>query len=311
MQKRKVIVFGATGEIGGRIAAGCVRAGHQVYGVSRGRNQRERVDLAGVRMVPGDKSDEAFLAELARLDYDAVIDSVPRIEDVDRYARHFTKAESVFLCSSTGTFVPLREFPADETHPWREQTPVNFYPQSMRDAHAFDLWQSRQFPVSIFRPTNIIGPGRIPLELWGGRNIEFFRRLKRHEPVRIPPVESILVQSGYHADLADAFVRALDFPDRVRGELFIISCRKAITLGTYLKTAMEHLGSHSEIVPTPPAELMRLQPDIKWTWGLEFLLEHMCFDIGKAERTFGYAPTRTAQQGLVEALEWCAASGLL
>jgi nucleoside-diphosphate-sugar epimerase len=37
----------------------------------------------------------------------------------------------------------------------------------------------------------------------------------------------------------------------------------------------------------------------------------MCLDISKAEKTFGYSPTRTAQEGLVEALQWCVDSGLL
>ena len=68
MRSRKVIVFGATGEIGGRIASGCVKAGHQVFGVSRGVNARDIVDLAGVRMIHGDKSDEKFVRELAELD---------------------------------------------------------------------------------------------------------------------------------------------------------------------------------------------------------------------------------------------------
>lgn len=45
--KRKLIVFGATGEIGGRIAKGCVEAGHKVYGVSRGQNKQPIVDLGG------------------------------------------------------------------------------------------------------------------------------------------------------------------------------------------------------------------------------------------------------------------------
>ena len=65
MNRRKIIVFGATGEIGGRVARLAVDAGHAVYGVSRGRNSRETVDLSGVKMLSGDKSDRGFLAHLA------------------------------------------------------------------------------------------------------------------------------------------------------------------------------------------------------------------------------------------------------
>ena len=309
---RKVIVLGATGEIGGRIAKGCVEAGHKVYGVSRGQNKRPIVDLQGVEMIYGDRTNEQFVKErLSPLDYDAVIYSVAGPNDLTLCAAHLRKAENVFICSSTGTFVPLLHLPADENHPWREKTAVNFYPQCERDAYGLELWSKGRFPLTIFRPTNIIGPDRIPLELWGSRDIEFFRRLKRGEPVAIPPVENILVQSGYNTDLANAFVKGLDFPDAVRGEIFIISCKKAITLGRYLRTAMDYLKSTSPIRVVSPEELMKLYPEITWVNRLDFLLEHMCFDIGKVERTIGYAPTRTAEQGLVEALEWCERSGLL
>ncbi len=309
---RKVLVFGATGEIGGRIARDCVRAGHKVTGISRGRNSREHVEQEGVQMIYGDKSDESFIRDtVARLDYDAVINSVPNISDVELCSKYLKKAGNVLFCSSTGTFVPLRYFPADENHPWREKTPVNFYPQCVRDARALELWETEKFPVSILRPTNIIGPGRVPLELWGARDIEFFKKLKSGESISIAHCEHILLQSGYNDDLAGAFVQALDYPDKVRGEIFIISCKKAITLGTYLDTALQFLDSKSEIRRVSPEELMKIYPEITWTNRLDFLLEHMCFDIGKAERVFGYTPRKTAEEGLADALEWCERTGLL
>jgi nucleoside-diphosphate-sugar epimerase len=135
--------------------------------------------------------------------------------------------------------------------------------------------------------------------------------LKKNEPVFIPPCQNILLQSVYNNDLADAFVKALDYPDKIRGEIFIISCKKAITLGTYLQTAMEYFNSQSKVHEVSPEELCRIYPLITMRFGLEFLLEHMCFDIEKAVRTIGYEPTRTTQQGLIEAVKWCEANELL
>lgn len=312
MGKRKVIVFGASGEIGGRIARLAVDAGHKVYGVTRGLNKRPVVDLSGVEMLAGDKNDPGFMAQLGKsLDYDAVIDSVPNTGTISLIKDNLPKAENVFFCSSTGTFVPLQYMPADENHPWRERTEVNFFNQCERDGLALDMYESEGFPISIFRPTNIIGRGRVPLDLWGGRDIEFFRMLRDNRPLTIPDCEHILLQSGYNWDLASAFVRALDTPDVVRGEIFIISCKKAVTLGTYLRTAMEYLGSKSEIIHVPARELLKINPKVTWRNSLGFLMEHMCFDISKAERTFGYAPKKTAEEGLTEALAWCRESGLL
>ena len=310
--KRKVLIFGASGEIGGRVARGCVEAGHKVTGVCRGANKRKAVDLSGVEIIHGDKRDEPFIRDtVSKLEFDAVIDTVPSFNSFQMYHKYIKKAQNFFICSSTGTFVPLRYFPADENHPWREKSPVNFWDQSNRDAYALELWEREQFPVTVFRPTNIIGPDRVPLELWGGRDIEFFRRLKSHQPVAIPPCQHILLQSGSNSDLADAFVQALNHPEKVRGEMFIISCKRAITLGQYLQTAMEQLGSRSEIQTVSPAELLKMHPEIQWEFGLEFLLEHMCFDINKAETAFGYRPQKSTEDGLRDALKWCQSAGIL
>lgn len=310
--KRKVIVFGASGEIGGRIARLAVDAGHQVYGVSRGTNQRAAVNPDGIRMLHGDKNDETFLREVvSKLDIDAVIDSVPSFESVDLYMKYLPQAENVFFCSSTGTFVPLQYFPADENHPWREETPVNFYRQCLRDDHALRMYAEKGFPVTIFRPTNIIGEGRVPLELWGARDIEFYRLLQEHKPVTIAPCEHILVQSGYNWDLASAFVLGLEQPEKVRGEIFIISCKRAITLGQYLRTAMDFLGSKSEIRHIEAEKLSTVYPGVTMLHRLDFLLEHMCLDIGKAEQLLGYRPAKTTGEGLLAALSWCRETGLL
>jgi len=309
---KKVLVLGATGEIGGRIANLAVKAGHQVTGVSRGKNSRVQVDLTGVEMIVGDKGDEAFVSEvLAKMDIDVLIDSVPNIDNVELYSKYLKQVKNFFFCSSTGTFVPLQYFPADENHPWCEETPVNFYNQSVRDARILELWKNEKFPGTIFRPTNIIGQGRVPVELWGARDIEFYRKLKNHEEITIAPCEHIMIQSGYNWDLASAFVKAIDQPEAVRGEIFIISCKRAITLGQYLQTAIDFLGSKSEIKHCPAENLKDIYPEVTMKFRMDFLLEHMCLDISKAEKTFGYTPTRTAQEGLIEALQWCTDSGLL
>jgi len=310
--KKQVVVFGATGEIGGRIAKGCVEAGHKVVGISRGTNKRAIPDVAGVEMLYGDRSDEDFLRKaVLPLGFDTIIDSVPNAHSIARYARIFPNVENVFICSSTGTYVPLQYFPADEEHPWREQTEVNFFNQSQMDMLALDLWETQKFPITIFRPTNIIGPGRIPLDLWGGRDIKFFRTLKVGENISIPPCENVLIQSGSNSDLAGAFVKALDVPEAVRGEIFIISCRRAITLGRYLQTAMEALQSSSSVQTLGINEIIQTAPGAQWKGRLEFLLEPMCFDIGKAERIFGYQPQKSTEDGLREALAWCQSTGVI
>ncbi len=308
---KTILVFGATGEIGGRIARLCADAGHRTLGVSRGRNTRPMVDLKGVEPICGDKRDEAFLADVARRhSCDVIIDSVPQAGDAPRYRKHFHETGNFMFCGSTGKFVPLQYLPADEDHPWRDDTGVNFYHQSRIDMEILDLWSRHQFPATIFCPTNIIGEHRVPLDLWGGRNPDFFRLLRRNAPITIAPCEDIPVQSGYNWDLASAFVAGIDHPEAIRGETFIISSKKAVPLGRYLATAMDFLGSKSEIEHAAPERIPTIHPGVRLKNALEFLLQPMCFDIGKAERVIGYRPTHSTLEGLVRALEWSVANDL-
>ena len=311
--QQRVLVFGTTGEIGGRIARGCADAGYAVTGVSRGRNTRSCVSLEGVELLTGDKGDAEFLAQLARgREYDVVIDSVPGTEHVRLVCEYFNgRIGHYFMCGSTGTFVPLLYLPADEHHPWREKTYCNFYAQSQRDAVALELWEQNGFPVTIFRPTNIIGRGRIPLELWGGRSLRYWQLVKAGEPVEVPGNGNVLLQSGCNDDLASAFVKGVSKGGEIAGEIFAISSKKAITLNHYLAVAKEVLHSDSPVEYLSAEEILQRRPDDATAGGLQFLLEHMCFDIGKAERMLGYCPQYSPEAGLTLALEWCLEEGLL
>lgn len=302
---KKVVVFGATGEIGGRIAAGCVRAGHQVTGVSRGTNVRHQVDTTGVTMVSGDQYDENFIMQLAKSNnFDTVIYSATNLDGIKLCHKYFRDVENVILCSSTGTYVPLLSIPASENNPWREKTAVNFHEQSVRDAWAIDQYLEDGFPITILRPTCIAGYGRVPLELWGSRNIEFYQKLRDSKPVVVPKgFHEILLQVVCNDDLASAFVNAVDRGKAIHGEVFIVSSENSLTLKDYLDTAMEFLDSSSEVMPLSFEEL--LQYEFIGEKGLRFLLEHMSFSIDKARQALGYEPRYTAQDGLKLGLQWC------
>lgn len=306
---RSLLIFGITGELGSRVAQLAVARGHKVYGVSRGGNTRARADLAGVEIFTGDKLDRDFLEKtLSKLPVDAILDTIPSINGINNIHEFFPQVKNVFLVSSTGTFVPLQALPADETHPWREENHVNFHGKIANDKLALELFAKDNFPVTIFRPTNIIGDGRVPLDLFGARDIEFFRALRDNKPLTLPDCREILLQSGCNWDLAKAMTLALDAGDKIAGEIIVISTAKAIRLQDYLATAMEFLQSSSEITWVDADEFYKAH--LEHT-GLPFLRQHMCFSIDKARKLLGYEPEYTTKEGLLKALEWCRKTGLL
>ena len=310
---KRVLVFGATGEIGSRVARGCLEAGHDVCAVSRGTNTRHCVDIHGAKRVAGDKGDETFLASLVSSgEFDTVIDTVPTDEHIALAHKHLHgKIEHYLLCSSTGVYPPLQYVPADEDHPWREKTAVNFDWVCRRDAYALGLWEEHAFPVTILRPTNIIGAGRVPIDLWGGRSIRYFQLMRQGETVEVPGDGNILEQPGCSDDMATGFVNAVALGEEICGQTFILSCRRAITLNRYFEVVKDVLGSRSVPEHASLEEIVRKRPDEAEDVWLRFLMQHMCFDITKAQTMLGYAPRYSPEQGIEMALRWCVDEGLV
>jgi nucleoside-diphosphate-sugar epimerase len=198
--------------------------------------------------------------------------------------------------------VPLKQFPADESHEWRIENHVNFHGKIANDKHALELFAKQNFPITIFRPTNIIGDGRVPLDLYGGRDVNFFKALRNNETLELPDCRQIMLQSVCNWDLAKAMNLALTATEEIRGEIIILSTNYSIRLIDYLNIVKEHLNSTSEIQWIDSDEFLAAHPEHT---GLKFLREHMCFSIDKARRLLGYEPDYTPEQGLKKSLQWC------
>lgn len=305
--KRSILIFGITGELGSRMAKLAVEQGHKVYGVSRGTHTLPSADLTGVEMLTGDKLDRDFMQQCSKLPVDVVVDTKPLLESLQNIADFFGHVKNVFIVSSTGTFVPLQQLPADETHPWREENHVNFHGKISFDKRALELFEQGRLPVTIFRPTNIIGDGRIPLDLYGGRDVNFFKALKNSEPLELPDVRQILLQSVCNWDLAKAMTLALTTPNEIRGEIIILSAPYAIRLIDFLNLIKQRFNSTSEITWVDADEFQKKHPEHT---GLPFLREHMCFSIDKARKLLNYEPDYTPEQGLRLSLDWCLENGV-
>lgn len=69
-----LVIFGATGNVGRRVALGALRRGHQVTGVVRDPAAAQPPD-PGVRLVPGDATRAEDIARVAR-GADAVVSAI-------------------------------------------------------------------------------------------------------------------------------------------------------------------------------------------------------------------------------------------
>ena len=97
----------------------------------------------------------------------------------------------------------------------------------------------------------------------------------------------------------------------ISGQIYVISSNKAITLDRYFEVAKDLLNSKSPVEYLTVDEIIERRSKNVSKEGMEFLVEHMCFDLSKAREDIGYNPEVSTEQGLVNSLEWCIEEGIL
>jgi nucleoside-diphosphate-sugar epimerase len=227
-----------------------------------------------------------------------VIDSVWGL--VDHYVQ----------CGSTGVFMPLKYVPGDEEHP--VDPPADelggFNGKAASDRVARELCAQYDLPLTILRPTAIIGPGDVPLDYWGGRDPRLFQTIVDGNPIVLPERGEGLVQFGDVRDLADAFVLAIDQPEKAtpQGAEYNISSPYAITHNYYAELLAEAMDMPLQVEHTPAAEIIERNEAEGLTSkrGMRFFAEHMCFTIDKVRDELGYDPQYTAEDSVEQSVRW-------
>lgn len=302
----RLLIIGGTNHIGPYLVKRLVARGDLVTVVNRG--SRNAKLPAQTEFLTADIYQEgALAAAVGERTFDAAIHMIAgsaRSSQVVLEPLH-GKIGRYLHCGSTGVFAPLPHCPADETCP--QDPPVElggFEGKVQADNEARRLCAEYGLPIVILRPTNVGGPGNVPLDLWGGRNPEYFQRILNGQTVEIPNDGDTLLQIVHADDMAKSFVDALDHP-AVEGD-FNISCAYAITHNTYAELLGEALGRKPLIEHLPMEDLWaRYGPSGKISrGGLLFLCEHMCFDLTKARTQLGYEPQFQPEDSVPQTVKW-------
>jgi nucleoside-diphosphate-sugar epimerase len=308
-----VLVIGGTRFLGLAIVRSLVAYGHHVIVAHRGVTSAALPE--GVHEYHVDVKDRNELA--ACLDchpIEAVIDTILNEQDLQFLIPLLDGRIARYLhCGSTGVYAPMTRIPAHENDPCDPPPEMGGFGSKLRqDRVLLDACRERGFPATILRPTNIYGPGDIPLDIWGGRDPAFFRRLQRNDVVTLPNDGRVLIQPGYVEELGEAFVQALESPDTI-GNIYNISSAQAVTLGEYLDIIKANIGSTSPVIHAPMEEILeRYCPHGKVSeGGLRFACEHMCVSVEAARRDFGYMPLVSLEEGLTRNVEWMRLKGLM
>ena len=198
--------------------------------------------------------------------------------------RHF------IACGSLWMFGPPKVVPT----PAITQSPCQFASYTKRYAELLQLQKKAEkdgVAFSAIMPPNICGPGKIPLDAHGGRDIEVHKAHAAGQPVKLSTGCNTLVGPCDACDIAQGFALAVENRDAAAGEFFNIG-------SAYALPAPQFVRAYADIYETEiPIEYVsyedyveKILPEIGANY---HFLEHMLPDITKIQNALGYQPKFT------------------
>jgi UDP-glucuronate 4-epimerase len=320
MKDRTILVTGAAGFVGSRLARALLDRGDTVIGLDNlndyypvEHKQRNLDDLraqekfsfirADLRDLPGLRelvekhrpTAVAHLAAMAAVRYSVEHPLIYAEVNVQGTVHLMEAARQIgpipMVLASTGsvygstTPVPFQESAAADR-------PLAPYPASKRSMELFAHGYHHLFklPMTILRFFNVYGPhGRPDMMPW-----QWSVAIARGEPITLYNGGRMKRDWTYIDDIVDGFVAALD--REVGYEVLNLGCSRPVENLAFVQILEDLLGRKANIVDTPaPAS----EPIVTYA------------DVSKARALLGYEPKVNVEQGLRQFVEWMRAESLL
>lgn len=324
----KVLVTGATGFTGSRLALQLAAGGREVAAFVRPTSRAEPLHRAGIECRVGALDDrESIRQSLADISEVYHLAAAFRTEHADREEFHRTNVNGTrnmlqaaleagvrrFVhCSTVGVHGEIEEVPAAENYRCK---PGDYYQQTKLEGERLAIdYMKRGLAVTVVRPAGIYGPG-------DRRFLKLFKAIAARRFVMIGSGRT-LYHMTYVDDVVTGLVLAAEVPDAV-GEVFIIAGDEYTTLRELVNMTadaldMPHPRHH---LPYPPVyaaavacdRLFRVvgaNPPL-YPRRVEFFAKNRAFDISKAKRLLGYRPAVGLEEGLSRTADWYRDNGLL
>jgi nucleoside-diphosphate-sugar epimerase len=283
-----VVILGGTRFIGRHIAAQAMARGDDVTVVHRG--EHEPAELAEIRHIHRDRASfSAVAGEVAALDPDVVIDSIPlSAADVDAVLPQLPDTHLIALSSVDvyRAFALVNDEAEGEALPITEDSAVRAerYLYRGRIAGLDDYEKLDVEPAYIQRGGTVLRLSMIYGEHDGQRREEFILRRVRAGRTAIPVGGgSWLATRCYAGDVASAVLLAAG-SQAARGEIFNVGeldTRSALGWAGQILAAAGHTAElvrvRDELVPAD----MSITRDLS---------QHLLLDSGKLARTLGWRP---------------------
>lgn len=302
----KIVIIGGSGHVGTYLVPELVKQGHAVINISRQLRKpySPSEEWKEVRQLTLDRSQDDFNARIAALLPDVVIDMIcfttesaeQLVNALEGRIQHFVQCGSMWVHGHS-EYVPATEKMA--------RKPIcNYGKQKLAIENYLLDKASTGFPATVLHPGHITGPGWLPINPAGNLDPGVFKKLALGEKLALPNLGMETLHHVHAADVAAAFMQAIDNREKAIGEAFHVVSEQAITLRGFA----EHVASWFEKKPNLSF--------VCWeSWAKAVSEQHAMLtwdhishspngSIEKAKRLLGYQPRYSSMEAVREAVDW-------
>jgi nucleoside-diphosphate-sugar epimerase len=310
----RVAVIGGSGHIGSYLTPQLVEAGHAVVCVSRGLKQPYVAHGAWnsvERFVLDRAAEEAagtFGAKVRQLRPDCVIDlTAYTLESAQQLVDALRGHVQQFLhCGTIWVHGPAVETPTTEAAP---RCPISDYGvrKAAIEAYLLDEARRNRFPATVLHPGHLVGTGWMPLNPAANFNPSVFADLAAGRQIALPNLGRETLHHVHAADVAQAFVKAMENWSVAVGECFHVVSPAAVSMSGYAEAVAQWFGRKACIQYLPWEVWSSQVPerDAKVTW--DHIARSPNCSIAKAQRLLDYRPRYRSLEAVRESLEWLVA----
>lgn len=324
----KILVTGATGFTGGKVAERLVNDGKDVVAFVRASSNTSALEALGVECRVVDIRDtKDVAANFADIEKVFHIAAAYRSEHADHGEFHVVNVEATrnlldasvsnsiqkFIhCSTVGVQGEIEEPPAAEDYRFN---PGDHYQQSKLDGELLALEYFREkLPGTVVRPVGIYGPGDT-------RFLKLFRPIQKGQFVMIGKGD-VLYHMTFIDDLVDGFMLAGE-NDKALGEVFTIAGPEYTTIKELVDAIAKVLDKKSPRLRVPflpvywasvvcdvLCRAINVSPPL-YPRRVEFFELDRAFSTEKAQKLLGYEPKVSLADGLARTAAWYKEQGLI
>jgi len=314
----RIVIIGGTGHVGTYLVPRLVELGHTVACVSRRQREPYTPHAAWrwVERISLDREAEeqagAFGGRIADLRPDVVIDMICFTpESAGQLVEALRgRVQQLLHCGTIWIYGPSVQVPATEDQPRR---PFGEYGilKAATESLLLDEARRKGFPVSILHPGHIVGRGWVPVNPAGNVNPSVFADIAHGRELCLPNLGLETVHHVHAADVAQAFIRAMNGWSRALGACFHVVSGAALTLRGYAESMYRHFGHEPRLSFLPWDEWKKTVPeeDAEATW--DHIAHSPNASIDKARRLLGYEPRYSSLEAVQESVDWLIARGLV